>query len=42
MELQRARVSTDEILQYFDMLSIVLDGTSSNFVWNINEMGHAD
>jgi hypothetical protein len=42
MELQHSGVSPDEILQYFDKLSIVFDGTPSGFVWNMDEFVHAE
>jgi hypothetical protein len=42
MDLQRARVSPDGILQYFHKLSIALDGIPSSFIWNMDEMEHVD
>jgi hypothetical protein len=42
MEIQRAQVSPETLIEYFDNLQRILSGVRSEFVWNMGETGHAD
>jgi hypothetical protein len=39
---QRAEVSAEIIAEYFENLQHVPNGIRSEFMWNMNEIGHAD
>jgi hypothetical protein len=42
MEIQRVQVSPEALIEYFDNLQRILSRVQSEFVWNMDEIGHAD
>jgi hypothetical protein len=42
MEAKGMHVSPQATSEYFTTLSALLEGVSSEFVWNIDEQDHAD
>jgi hypothetical protein len=42
MEIQLSHVSAGTITEYFNDMEHILNGISSEFVWNMDEIGHAD
>jgi hypothetical protein len=42
MEIQRTQVSPEALIEYFDNRQRILSGVRSVFVWNMDEIGHAD
>jgi hypothetical protein len=42
MEIQRAQVSPEALIEYFDNHQRILSGVWGEFIWNMDEIGHAD
>jgi hypothetical protein len=42
MEIQRAQVFPEALIEYFDNLQRIHSGVRSEFAWNIDEIGNAD
>jgi hypothetical protein len=42
MEQERVQVQQEDLVAYFSSLQGVLDGVPPEFVWNMDEIGHAD
>jgi hypothetical protein len=42
MEIQQVQASPETLIEYFDNLQRILGGVRRVFVWNMDEIGHAD